>query len=324
MRYYDIQVTNPTTGKLVRQWTSFVNGQTDMGALDIELDIPVTAFAEPMGDTGGFLRVWGIPLTDIAQASNLNGMAIKVSAGMQKGLPLANPQQSGLIIQGYIFQAFGNWEDTNQTLDMQILSGLGTGAKQQNVVFNWKAGTSLADAISSTLKTAFPGYTVKININANLRSSIDQPGYYSNMVQFSRFIRDITTAIIGGSYQGVEIVLRQKEFNVFDGTTQGTPKQIAFNDLIGQPTWIGPGSKTIQFNCVLRADLVINDYIKMPDGQVTTTAQSLSQFRQGSAFKGTFWIKGIRHVGSFRQPQGQAWISTYNAFTVDGGPVGGQ
>ena len=85
--------------------------------------------------------------------------------------------------------------------------------------------------------------------------------------------------------------------------------------MIGQVTWID--YQTVQLNCVMRADLHVGDYIKMPPGQVTTTAQSYSQFRQGSVFQGTFQISRIRHVGNFRQPMGEAWITTIDAYAVN-------
>lgn len=57
----------------------------------------------------------------------------------------------------------------------------------------------------------------------------------------------------------------------------------------------------------MRGDLNVSDIVKLPPGQVTTQAQSFSQFRQASAIQGTFMIQKIRHVGNFRQPQGAAW-----------------
>ncbi len=115
MRSYDILITQPSTGALVQRFTSRdASGRAIPGALNIEWDIPVAPFATPMG--AAWVRVWGVSLAQISQSSDLNGMNIQVFGGMQKGLPLANPMQYGLLVQGQIFQAFGNWIDTNQTL----------------------------------------------------------------------------------------------------------------------------------------------------------------------------------------------------------------
>src|SRR6185437_5669869 len=94
----------PPTTSGASTWTSFVNGRTLPGALNIELDIPIAGYAEPRGNA--WLRVWGIPIQVISYAHNFANMNIAIYAGMQKGLPLAKPQQAGLIIQGQIFQAF--------------------------------------------------------------------------------------------------------------------------------------------------------------------------------------------------------------------------
>jgi hypothetical protein len=45
---------------------------------------------------------------------------------------------------------------------------------------------------------------------------------------------------------------------------------------------------------------------------------SFSPFRQGSAFQGTFLVRTLRHVGSFRQADAQAWVTIVDAV---GSPV---
>ena len=52
-------------------------------------------------------------------------------------------------------------------------------------------------------------------------------------------IKGFTTSIIGGSYAGVDILtLPSGDIGVHDGTKTSSPIAIAFQDLIGQPTWI--------------------------------------------------------------------------------------
>jgi hypothetical protein len=103
MRYYRIEIDGGST-----VFTSYENGQNIPGALQVELDIPVAAMHSP-GNAGAFVKIWGVPLSMISQASNLNNKAIKVYGGFQKGLPLANPKQAGLLVQDYTYQSFGNW-----------------------------------------------------------------------------------------------------------------------------------------------------------------------------------------------------------------------
>lgn len=134
-----------------------------MGALNIELDILNYGYDSPAGQS--FVRIWGIPLQEIAQASNLNMQNIQVYGGMQKGLPLANPAQAGLLVQGQIQQAFGNYISVNQTLDLIVVAGYasasapgGTGSPEASadIPFNWKAGVPLGTAIKNALATSTP------------------------------------------------------------------------------------------------------------------------------------------------------------------------
>lgn len=309
MRYYAIKLFD-ASGGLVREWASAPGGKNDPGALNVELDVPVVSFATPMGNA--FVRVWGISLREIGQASDLNGKRIEVYAGMSKGLPLANPRQAGLILSGTVLQAFGNWVGTNQTLDMIVTVGGGSPDDPKNIVLNWKKGTPLATALASTLSTAFPDVKQNIAIDPKVVLAADEVGFYGSMTQFAAYLKEVSRTIIGGTYPGVDVVLKDGTFSAFDGSTPTTPKVIAFNDLIGQPTWIGP--LEMQFNAIMRADLSVGDYMTLPRGQVTVTAESLSQYRNASVFQGTFVATLLRHVGNFRNPSGESWITTVNAY----------
>lgn len=316
MRYYKIVVT-PSNGQ-ARTWTSYVNGQTDPGALDIEVDLPVAPFAQPMARAHPYLRIWGISLADIAQASNFNPSIdgttfskIQIYGGMQKGLPLANPQQNGLLVEGNVLRSFGNWINTDQTLEFILGPSTDPVNKPSNVVHHWPAGTKLSDAISSTLKTAFPQYTADVQVSDNLVWPQDDVGHYTTITSYAQHIREISQAILGGQSSGVAIAIRGTQMIVRDDTNPGQPKEIAFTDLVGQPTWIGPN--TIQVSMIMRADLAILDYIKLPPTPVTTQPQGAALMRNSSVFQGSFRINTMRHVGRFRVPLGQAWMTIVEA-----------
>lgn len=314
MRYYSIEIYNPgfkDGDKPFRRYASqSEQGVINPNALNMEMNIPVNNFSEPTGQ--GFARVWGVSLQEIAQGNELTGKSIRVYGGMQKGLPLANPAQAGLLFEGTIQNAFGNWIGTNQTLDMILSFLVASETAPANIVLPWRKGMQLADAIKTTLATAFPTYTCDININPNLVLPHDEPGYYQTVAQFAQYIKIVSQNIIGGSYQGVDIIVRQKKFIVYDGTSTTTPKQIAFTDLIGQPTWGQPGGMNL--TCVMRADLNVGDFVKLPPGQITTTAAALSQFKNGSVFQGIYQIAGMRHLGNFRQANASAWVSVFDIF----------
>ena len=309
MRYYTINFLDPKTRKVVKTYTSFPGNQTDLGALDIELDLLVKDQTAATL-TGAFVAIYGVPITDIKQASNFNGYLVEVFAGMQKGLPLANPTQAGLLMSGLILQAYGNWIGVEQTLTLQIVGGPdgpGSPENPKNLVLTWRAGQNLASAITTTLQTAFPGCTVNCNLSPNLVLSHDETGYYQSLEQFGYIVRHLSVSLMGKDYPGVSIVLKEKVFTVYDGTSQAKPKEIVFTDLIGQPTWVA--ANTIQMAVVMRADISIGDYLTLPKTAITTTPASFSQERTNSIFQGTYIVNSVRHVGRFRQADAGSWVT---------------
>jgi hypothetical protein len=307
VRYYTISVLN-SDGSAYQYngaplvWTSFANGKTSLGALQVEIDAPVATLANPLGAAA--VTIWGVPLAMIGQAANFNPTStttfqLKVEAGFKPGLPLATAaaNQAGVIFQGAIQSCYGNWIGTNQWLRFIVTSDGGAAGQQLNISFNWKKGAPVSQAVQQTLQAALQGqgYTVNVNVSPNLVLPSDQPGTYNNLRQFAQYLNQITQPILGGTYNGVEILVSQKTVTVWDGTLTQTPTQIAYTDLIGQPTW-------------------------MPTTQVTIApGNPLTPVSNKSIFQGTFGIKEMRHIGNFRQPDALAWITVMNAYPVTNG-----
>lgn len=317
MRFYRIEISGGTEAT----YTSLVNGQVDPGALNIELDVPGVFFADPMG--AALVRVWGISLQTVSQASDFNGADIKVYAGMSKGLPLATPSQQGLILKGVVQQAFGNWVGVDMTLDLIVVTGAAaTQTAPANITFTWAKGTKLADMIAQVLTQAYSDYKQDIKIDDTLVLTEDETGVYTTIEQFSLYLQTVSKSInTDPNYLGVQVTVVDQTFVVTDGTVAAdVVKQIAFNDLVGQPTWIGPNQ--VQFNCVMRADINVANTIQFPQTQVTSTQAELGQQPQDkSSFSGKFGVSLVRHVGNFRQPDAQSWISTFNAYVISPPPA---
>jgi hypothetical protein len=312
-----------------RTFTSYVNGKADAGALQIEFDFNVIQYATAGGDSGSYLKIWGIALSEISKASDYNGMAIRVEGGMQKGLPLATPAQSGLLINGYVDQCFGNWIGTEMTLDFIIRAGTGIVTAPKNIVLNWPKGQPMSTAVTNALAAAFPTkWKSNVAISPNLVLGQNEFGYFETVTQFAQYLNKTSKAIINkATYRGVQIHAVDNVFYVKDDTqgaadstagdvtiVTGTPPK-AFNayDLIGQPTWDGPAQ--YQVTCVLRGDLDIGTTIKLPPTLVTTAAGAQSQFRDKLTFSNLFDVVGIRHLGSFRQPSATSWITVLSCLT---------
>jgi hypothetical protein len=256
-------------------------------------------------------------LEDIGHASDLNDMNISLSAGMAKGLPLANPQQAGIILQGKIFQALGNWAGTAQTVDIFFQAG-GDG----NFPFSWAAGTPMADAIKRTLAVGMPNIPVTVNISNNLVLNHTETGHYPSLDTFSQAVNEISRGIIGGTtYPGVTIAGNGTVINVFDtlGPTAPVVKAIAPSDLMGQPTWIG--AQTISFKTVLRADIHIGSTVSIPQTIFAQGQDSLRRFsndpKSKLTFAGKFLVTQVHHYGNSRQPDASAWNTTFQAAIVN-------
>ena len=311
MRYYKI-IAGDTT------YESAPGGVFDPGALNVEFDITVTAQDIPSSEGGAFVRIWGIPLQTISQSNNLNTKPIQVFGGMSQGLPLANPAQQGLLTQGTIYPAFGNWIGTDMTLDMVIVPGFGTPTevRAKNVVHNWPQGQPLSNAIKNALSTAFPTFKLNIQISDKLVQAFDDTGFYQTLEQYAGYVKQISQSILGtNKYPGVSIAASGTTINVTDGTqtASGQPKVIAFQDMIGQPTWLGLNN--LSMKTVMRGDIKCFDMITLPQSLATINASSGSQLpnsKATSVFQGNFQVTGVRHVGNFRQPDAAAWVTIFN------------
>lgn len=303
------------------------NGKTDPGAQTVELDLPVTVAATPMGQAS--VKIWGVSLQQTAQAANFNNQNIAIYGGMQNGLPLATRMApyAGLLVQGYVLQAFGNWLGLAQSLDFVISTDgssldFGTQAQPLNLTFHWVKGQPMADALRQALSVAYPSpMKLDIEISDKLVLPADENGVYATFNQFADYVKRLSQGILGNKYPGVDMIITGNTVYVFDGTTTTgapTPTQLDFIDMIGQPTWIGPFQ--VQFNTVMRADIGVGDTVKFPPlsmYQTATTAQSSSQYRDQSTFTGSWQIQQLRHVGNSRDPDGGRWITSFfaNALT---------
>jgi hypothetical protein len=92
-------------------------------ALQVEMDIAVSPTNAPNIGQGAWCRVWGIPLQMVLTANQFTNQQIQVYAGMQRGMPLSNPNQQGLLVQGIVLPALGNWTGVNMYIDFYITPG---------------------------------------------------------------------------------------------------------------------------------------------------------------------------------------------------------
>ena len=175
MRYYAIKLMNPSypgtvifdpsAGAFVTNilapytWGSHdYYGVLMPGALNVELDVISQPYAAFQGNI--HLKVWGVGLPELSQASNLAGYSVEVSAGMVAPYNLNVAAKAGTIVSGQVFQCYGNWEGVNQSLDLIIVNSGIQPDQDADIPFSWPSGTPITDAITASLEAAFHGYTV--------------------------------------------------------------------------------------------------------------------------------------------------------------------
>ena len=335
MRYYDLKIFDGITGHvwsvsdsgnfaLSTARTSFSSLRTDGGnnpsALNLEMDAPVVPFHTPQGKCS--VRVWGVPLLALSHAANLNGALFELRGGMSAGLPLANPAQAGLIVTGQIFQAFGNWQGVNQTLDLVMFPA--AASEQLDIAFQWNAGEPLSTALRATFAQAFPGFSASVAVSENLTTRTPERGHWTTLAQFAKYVNRVTRVIgqksLGANYGGVYITVQGTTVQAFDsvGVVRPVVTQLAFQDFIGQPTWIGP--TTINYKNVMRADIAVGSFVRFPAGIVSpyalTTAAAAypnAPARSKIVFDGKFQVVEVHHFGNFRQADPDSWVTTFNA-----------
>ena len=342
MRYYDITITDPNSGKVIKpkwadslgldtSYTSYVNGQTLSAALDIELNLRTYRLATPQ--QGSFVRIYGIGIEEISQSADLENMEIVVKGGMQKGLPLARPEQSGVIAKGKIYQAIGNWQGIDKTLDL-ILTPFEV--KPKNFVLIWKRNAQLSDGIKAAIQGAYPNLKVTMAISDKLVAPADFKAQYKRFEDFATAVKKATmlslfsgiTTQSGQKYGGVDMTMRgNDEVIVYDGTSNysknsyDNPKTIDFLDLVGQPGWAGP--TIVNIKTVMRADIWVGDYIKLPEklsSPYVLTPNSAAfpnaPSRNKLIFQGVFKVNSVYQWGRYRQTSAGDWVTTFEIAPV--------
>lgn len=323
--------------------TSHIGDRWLPGAAQFDFEIMRAGNAyRPATMPDSWIRIWGISLEEISQAADLQGFKVQLRGGLKKGLPLAKPEQIAILGSGVVNKPFGNWIGNEMTLEFVIHwseESQQLDLKPLNIVWRWPANSSLKASIEDALRVPFPDAKIDIRIaDDQLKLDNDENDLASNITQFAQQVRDRTRhpkfkkipTLSGGDYEGVTVdPPHNKVIRVYDGTqpddqrkggSLSNPIEIMGNELIGQPTWVGP--YTITVTCPLRGDISPGDFIKLPDNlrvpfAIThpNAAYPGTASRFSSTFKGTFTVTGVRHIGSSRQSNAAAWATTITAFS---------
>jgi len=324
-------------------FTSVTNGVFNPAALLVEFDF-FSYINAAAGTDGATITIHGVSLSNISQAQKFTGRNVQVSAGMSGGLPLEDPTQKGLILSGQIRQAWANWVGTEMNLNLLVFPSGFTNDRPGNFVLNWVAGTSLQDALTVTLNTAYATattgqtpiglqfnlsrpYILGRNVNhqcATLTALSDQ---IFSTTQSPGASTDSATGVMLSS--GVTISTPvNNTIIISDNVLQGAKqKPIKYTDMIGQPTWVNANSMMV--TTVMRGDIQVGSLLTMPQGpggpgQVTLSgvgnalgAVQPSNINYQTAFQGQFQANAIRHIGNSRDTGPTAWVSVFDCLPLN-------
>lgn len=326
----------PTFSSLYTPWildngNSNLLGQPNPSALQIAFDLPIAALHTLQGPAN--VQVWGLGLQALGHAADLNPVLVNGSrqfktwtlrAGMSSGLPLANPAQQGILASGIVWQSYGLWEGVEQTLNLILQNGTGPTADPA-ITWIWKKGQNLQGALQQMFAQAFPASSVTYAISSNLVAPSDIQGCYVNVGAFAKDLLHYTKALgaqsSGSTYPGVSIIPAGATFNVTDGTQPPKTTALAFQDLVGQPTWLA--AYTVTFATVMRGDINVGDRVTFPAGilppyALTTPDAAFpgTPAASSTAFQGPFQIQELHHYGSFKEPDAGSWSTVFVAFAT--------
>jgi hypothetical protein len=303
-------------------WTSVVNGVFDPNALLVEFDFFSFSNASS-GTDGSTVTIHGIGFQNITEANQFGGQNVIVKAGMSGGLPLESPAQAGVILNGQIFQSWANYVGTDMDLNFLVYPSKFTYEGPGNFVLNWQAGTSLQSALTTTLTTAYPNIGLIFNLSKSYILGRNVIHVCSTVHQLSDLITS-TTAL--PNFLGVTVSTPVNNTIIVSDNlgTNTNPKQILFDDLVGQPTWVPgtgkPPSPTVLLTTVMRADIQIGSVIIMPQGagmggpgtvNISSSAVNPSLQNLKTAFQGQFIVTAIRQVGNSRGTGPTDWVTMF-------------
>jgi hypothetical protein len=194
-----------------------------------------------------------------------------------------------------------------------------------NLIHNLMPKMPLSSAIQQTLSKAFKGAGVNVKILDALRLGYQDAGMYQSLEQYAQYVHKLSNSIAGTNrYMGVHMSSYSNNIDVWDGTKSILQGTVSYVDLIGQPTWVD--YMKVSVKCMIRGDLHIASEFTLPDGIVALTSEAIlpgvsSQQRTNLSLPGKYWITKVLHIGDYRNPDGNAWSTNYEA--VYEGTAGG-
>lgn len=231
----------------------------------------------------------------LSQESNLVGKTIQFWAGMQHGLPLAKPDQYGLIFSGTIQRAIKIIQGSESKMILYVRS---TNTGDAGPVFEVKKGQDVVAAIKSAMSQLPNVKTVFDDQLGAFPAESDDKAALTNLSDLAVICDkyDITMYPYAGGIRFIDSTL---------GDTSVLEKTIDAEDLIGEPVAIN--TQEINIQVTLRGDIVAFQKVKLPKIRINpiTGITEISAISE----TGVYRVNELRHCGDYRNPSAEAWVT---------------
>jgi len=354
MRYYEITFTNPDGSPVSKDSNipSKFSSHSDTfvynpGCLEVEFEI-TNAWGHLLA-AQTHLRIHNPTIQMVNGMRAYNGTTCQIRGGFKKGLPLADPFQSGLIGVGVVQSCWANWLGTDLVLDFLLYPSADFGAPDLTwsvatgagspfpYSFQWGKGynESLFDAIAQTF--GYQGLTLTGQLNPMTNVVPDPPilDVRYTFQDFCEFIRKLSIGVVepasvqGGSntgqgtwqgYQGVSLFYQPNSDQVFayDGTASPNVLQLYQSEFIGQPTWLNEQG-ALQSVHPMRSDVSLGFDLLYPKTIISNASpQNIAAVRNLFVNPGdhTLRVQQVRHVGRFRDTSPTGWVTYIDAVSA--------
>jgi hypothetical protein len=230
MRYYDIQFG----GGPQAYFSSLLNGQNNPNALQVQFSIEKVDAAN-IGKHS-FLRIMGVPLKVLQQANAYNGVSVVMRAGFfYPGLPLAKQQsqspRTGMMFQGTVFSAFGNWRGTDVSLDFLLVPG---GPSSSADTGGGSSGGGAGNVPTQSIGRG-PGRGLRRRSAPKGFGPVARPRDAGGLGGLGSIVGDALTSALGALGSDLGPIFQQLANSFGGGMFRALPANIIHNMQIGQP-----------------------------------------------------------------------------------------
>ena len=192
-----------------------------------------------------------------------------------------------------------------------------------NLIHNLLPNMPLASAMNETLSRAFSGLPLNIQISSMLRLGYQDAAVYQSMNQYIDYINHLSQSILGATqgtknYLGVRASSDGTSLDIWDGTSNFGNTDITAGDLIGQPTWVD--RYLVQIKMAMRGNIKPNMIVTLPTTifNIDPAAIQLgsSDQRTNLTLGGSYRIYRVRHIGDYRNPDGNNWCTIIDTWPL--------